>query len=107
MINCNQNSSSDDGKKVTVSIKNSEVYEYDTGIAGDEEGASIEQQASHFEISEINKDSSTQWSAVYKYKPEQGYIGTDNVELKTTQGSDGASPNTDINFITIEIMVTE
>ena len=107
IISCNQDSNSDDENIIAVSIKNSEIYEYQTGISGDEEGVLIEKQASHFEISEIIRDSSTQWSAVYRYKPEQGYIGTDNVEIKTMQGSDGASPNTDIKIIKIEITITE
>ena len=107
IIGCIQNSNAVDEEKISASISNTKVYEYDTGVEGDEEVLYIEKQANYFEISEIVRDSSTQWRGVYRYKPKPNYIGTDYVEIKTIQGSDGASPNTDINIIKIELTVSE
>lgn len=88
-----------------VSISSSEFFEYQTGVSGDEELASIVQQPDHYEISTMVRDSTTDWEAVYRYKPESGFKGTDYVEIKLATGSDGASPNTNINLIKIEITV--
>lgn len=88
-----------------VSINHSELFEYQTGISGDEELATITQQPDHHEISEIVRDSTTNWEAVYKYKPENEFQGTDHVILKLGTGSDGASQHTNIRFIKIEITV--
>ncbi len=79
--------------------------EYNTLIGGDEEGASISIQATHFEISEIVRDSSTNYLAIYRYKPAVDYVGTDSVEIKTSTGSDGASPPTHIEYITINFTI--
>lgn len=87
------------------SINNSELFAYQTGISGDEELATITKQPEHSETSKIVRDSTTNWEAVYKYKPKSGFQGTDHVELKLGTGSDGANQNTDIRFIKIEITV--
>lgn len=88
-----------------VSISSSAVFKYQTGISGDEEMAAIIQQPEHYEISTIVRDSTTNWKAVYKYKPESGFKGTDYVQIKLGTGLDGASPNTNFEIIKIEITV--
>lgn len=94
-----------DLKTEKVTISSSEVFEYRTGLSGDEEEATITQQPDHYEISKVIRDSTTNWESVYRYKPESGFEGTDQVKIKLEAGSDGASPNTDITLITIEITV--
>jgi hypothetical protein len=92
---------------VDVTIKNSEVYEYNTGISGDEEGVSIKTQAKNFEISDIVRNASTRFEAVYRYKPKAGFIGADYIELEIITGSDGASLPKNEKSIKILIHVTK
>lgn len=75
----------------TVSLKNTETFEYPT-VGGDEEGARISVQAKHYSISEIRRGPATNWVAVYVYQPLAGFVGTDSVEIEILTGSDGASP---------------
>lgn len=85
-------------------IKNSETFLYDLKISGDEEGATIKKQALHHEISELSRDSSTNWSVVYKYIPEKDYIGSDYVEIETCTGGTGISCS-DIGLIKISFNI--
>lgn len=90
-----------------VELRNSVIYEYKIGEFGDEEGARITKQAEHYTISEIVRNSSNRWQPVYRYKSEKDYVGTDYVEIETRRGSDGASPNTEIEWIKIQFIVTD
>lgn len=74
-----------------INLKNSESFHYDLHISGDEEGATIIEQANHFEISELNRDETTNWSIVYTYKPEQGFSGSDSVTIETCTGGEGVT----------------
>lgn len=74
-----------------VTLRNDETYALDLNISGDEEGAVITQQALHYEVSELVRDSTTGWSIVYRYIPEQGYTGIDYVEIETCTGGEGVS----------------
>ncbi|MCK0132671.1 hypothetical protein MWU59_14305 [Flavobacteriaceae bacterium F08102] len=89
-----------------ITLKKTENYEYDLGSFGFEEGAWIQTQAKHFEISEVERDINFN-QIIYRYKPALGYIGKDYVEIKTGRGSDGASPSTEIEIIKITFNVTE
>ncbi len=93
-------------KSFNVDLKVNELYEYDTKISGDEEGASISTQACHFEVSEILRESSTNYSCVYKYKPALDYRGADQVEIKLSTGSNGASPSTHFEYIKITFNIS-
>jgi hypothetical protein len=106
-ISCSSDDSNSDAEivKVNASISNSEIYTYNLGSFGDEEGASIEKQAENFEISKLERNFPS-GEIVYTYKPQSGFIGTDYVALKTSKGSNGASPNTNISIIKITIKVT-
>lgn len=64
----------------TISINNSENFEYDLGYFGDEEGANIYTQAEHFEISELNRNEYQQ--IIYTYKTQDGFTGADFVEIR-------------------------
>ncbi|MCA9730623.1 MAG: hypothetical protein H6696_16660 [Deferribacteres bacterium] len=92
---------------VDATIKTSEIYEYHTGISGDEEGAAIKTQAKNFEISEILRNASTNFEAVYRYKSNTGFVGLEYVELELKTGSDGASPPKNIKNIKIALQVTK
>lgn len=105
VIGCQSTSDTGYSEVKKVTISNSEVFEYRTGISGDEEGASIAQQPEHSELSEIVRNSDTQWEAVYKYKANEGFEGIDQVELKLSSGSDGATPNTHVDLVKIEFTV--
>ena len=78
---------------ITVSLKNTDVFQYPT-VGGDEEGAWIVAQATHYGISEIRRNAETHWVATYFYQPAAGFVGSDHVEIEIRTGSDGASPPT-------------
>ena len=90
---------------IPVTLKNTESYNYNTGITGDEDGASIIVQAKHYEVSDIIRNVETNWEAVYKYKPRSGFIGTDYVELELSTGSDGTTPPTKIEIVKLKFIV--
>ena len=105
-LGCKNTTDSNTIEKIEqVTITGSEVFEYPTGISGDEESAAITKQPDHHEISEIVRDSTTDWEAVYRYKAESGFKGTDWVALKLGSGSNSASPNSHLEIITIEFTV--
>jgi hypothetical protein len=80
-------------KSVSVSMRNTAVYQYPT-VGGDEEGATISTQAAHYRVSEIRRNIDTNWVATYVYQPVAGFVGSDYVELEIVTGSDGATPPT-------------
>lgn len=77
-------------ESLSVSMLNTDQYRHPT-VGGDEEGARISMQATHYSVSEIRRDSETNWVATYVYQPTAGYTGTDDVELEILTGSDGAT----------------
>jgi hypothetical protein len=90
-----------------ITLRNSDVYQYPLGISGDEEGAAIIKQAIHYRVSEIKRDKSTNWAAVYFYQPKENYIGNDYVEIELSTGSDGASPSTKVSVMKIKFLITQ
>ena len=86
---------SDSSETVIVYLKNTETFQYRT-VGGDEEGATISVQAAHYSISEIRRDASTDWYAVYVYQSAAGFVGEDHAEVEVMTGSDGASAPTNI-----------
>lgn len=106
-ISCSSDDNQSEGEiiKATASISTSEIYTYNLGSFGDEEGASIEKQAENFEISKLERNFPS-GEIIYTYKPKSGFVGTDYVELKISRGSNGASPNTNISILKITIKVT-
>ena len=105
-FSCNKNEEVTKEKFETVTISKSNTLEYDLGSFGDEEGASIQQQASHFLISKLDREINT-GKIIYRYKADSAYIGTDYVELKAARGSDGASPNDDIIITKLTIRIEQ
>ena len=91
LLSCNKDEPTVPKNEIDVSIKNTEDYKFDFNISGDEEGATIIIQAKHFQLSELIRDSSTNWSVVYYYQPEINFVGTDFIEIETCTGGDGMS----------------
>jgi hypothetical protein len=89
---------------VTVSLKNAEVFQYPT-LGGDEDGARIATQATHYSISEIRRNAETNWVAVYVYQSAPGFVGSDYAELEVLTGSDGASPPTSIKKVALRFVI--
>lgn len=93
-------------KTMDVLLKNTEEYSYDFNISGDEEGASITTQSTHYQTSKLKRDSYTNWSVVYLYKPESGYIGTDYVEIEFCTGGEGTNCE-HIEIVQLHFIITE
>ena len=89
-----------------IDLLNTENYEYDLGSFGDEEGASITIQAEYFEISDLKKIVNSS-KIIYQYVPQEGFVGSDSVEITTNRGSDGASSGNDISTVKVKFNVTE
>lgn len=100
LSNCNKEENEYIANEVNVTIDNSDDYELDLMISGDEESATIQTQAKHFQKSELIRDSSTNWSVVYKYEPQTNYTGTDFVEIETCTGDESTGCS---NFETLRI----
>lgn len=83
---------------VRPSLKNTDTFQYPAHV-GDEEGASVSTQAKHFSVSEVRRDSTTNWDAVYFYQPASGFVGSDYAAIRIYTGSDGASPNDNIKEV--------
>ena len=67
----------------------------------------IIRQALHYEISEIRRDSTTRWVAVYYYQPALGFVGMDVTELEIYSGSDGASAPTETRRVAFRFEVNK
>lgn len=93
-------------ESLSVSILNTDRYRHPT-VGGDEEGARISMQARHYSVSEIRRDSETNWIATYVYQPTAGYTGTDNVELEILGGSDGATAPRIVKKVRLHFLVHE
>jgi hypothetical protein len=79
-------------QSVNQTLKMNEPFQYDLGNFGDEEGATISKQATHFSVSFLEYYSNT-GKIVYHYKPDSNYAGTDEVIIRSARGSDGGGSN--------------
>ena len=93
-----------DNQVIKVTIHSSEDYYYDLGSYGKQERASITRQATHYQLSSMLRDSNS-LNITYKYKPAQGYVGTDEVEIKSEKSSDGSTANDIVILTTIKFTV--
>lgn len=91
-------------KTIEVQLDPNESYQYDLGTFGDEEGVEINRQATRYAISSTDRKLSS-GQVVYTYQPSLNFTGTDEVELKSSRGSDGASANDDIIITTIKFII--
>ena len=90
---------------ISISVGRNETVHYDLGYFGEEEGALISKQASHYLVSKTDRDINT-GKIMYIFTPALGFTGTDEVELKSMRGSDGASANNNIIFTTIRFNIS-
>ena len=90
---------------ISISAGRNETVHYDLGYFGYEENALISKQASHYLVSKLDIDINT-GKIIYTYTPASGFTGTDEVELKSMRGSDGASANNHIIFTTIRFNIS-
>lgn len=88
-----------------VNLTKNGTYHFDLGYFGDEEGAIISIQAIHFFVSKLDRENIT-GKIGYTYTPALNYTGTDEVELKSMRGSDGASANNTIIFTKIKFNIS-
>ena len=93
-------------ESLSVSILNTDRYRHPT-VGGDEEGARISMQARHYSVSEMRRDSDTNWVATYVYQPTVGYTGTDDVELEIFTGSDGATAPQTVKKVRLHFLIHE
>ena len=91
-------------EEINETLKNTESYQK-TLVGGDEEGASIKIQATHYENSELIRDESTNFNVVYHYKPVIDFIGTDFVVIDVTRNKTGVNP--EVQTLKINFTVTE
>jgi len=90
---------------VNATIKANELYQYDLGSFGFEDGATLSRQATHFKISVLEREPIS-GKIIYKYAPALNYIGSDEVEVKSMTGSNGSSPGTTFLITTIKFTIT-
>lgn len=106
LFGCKSTTDSNIHKKTEhISIMSSEIFEYRTGIGGDEELAAVTMHPDYYEISTIVRDSTTNFEAVYRYKPEHGFAGTDWAEVKLGTGWDGVGSDMNYEVIRFEFTV--
>lgn len=91
---------------ITKTISENQSYQYDLGNFGDEEGVSITKQAIHFSKSELVRDVNTA-KIIYNYTPNIDFIGSDEIEIRSERGSNGASSNNQIINTTIKLTITK
>ena len=93
---------------ISVTIKNTNEYihYFNFQICGDEEGGTIIRQPQNAAVSEFVRNKYWDWCLVYKYIPEEGFVGKDYVEIETCTGGVGVSCN-EKEIIKIEFTVVE
>jgi hypothetical protein len=80
-------------RTIQVTLKDSDEYEFPTGMGGDEQGARVSKEPAHAAKSEMVRDLSTNFEPVYRYRPEPGYVGTDQVEITLIDIEIGGGPD--------------
>ena len=95
-------------QSVNQTLKMNEPFQYDLGNFGDEEGATISKQATHFSVSFLENNFNT-GKIVYHYKPDSNYAGTDVVIIRSARGSDGgdSSKNDKILLTSFRFSITK
>ena len=103
---CKKNSTTEPiSQTISKTLRANQSYQFDLGNFGDEEGASISKQATNFSISSVDREINT-GKVIYKYVPATNFVGTDEVEIKSVKGSDGASTNNKIVYTIIKFTIT-
>ena len=91
---------------INVALKQNQSYRYDLGGFGDEEGAGISKQASHYLVSKTFYDTTGLANIFYTYTPAFNYVGIDEVELKSSKGSNGSGYNPRVTYTTLKFTIS-
>lgn len=109
ITSCEKNSPTEENgvtnQIINKTISKNQTFQYDLGNFGDEEGASITKQANHFSTSELVRNINTV-KIIYNYTPTLDFVGTDEIQIRSARGSNGASPNNLIVNTTIKLTIT-
>jgi hypothetical protein len=74
---------------VYIDLSNTQELLIDMEVSGDEEGAQIILPPAHALNSELLRNSSTEWRAIYRYTPDPTYLGADSVFIERCRGGQG------------------
>lgn len=74
---------------VYIDLSNTQELLLDLEVSGDEEGAQIILPPAHALNSELLRNSSTEWRAIYRYAPDPTYLGADSVFIERCRGGQG------------------
>ena len=74
---------------VYIDLSNTQELLLDLEVSGDEEGAKIILPPTHALNSELLRNNSTEWRAIYRYAPDPTYLGADSVFIERCRGSQG------------------
>jgi hypothetical protein len=105
LFSCKRDDSAVPERVIRITVKNTEAGSLDLGGFGDEEGAKITRQASHFEISQIVRI--TNGGVEYQYKPKAQFRGTDSTVIEVYRGSDGVTPSKLSEVVKVIFTVTD
>ena len=72
-----------------IDLSNTQELLLDLEVSGDEEGANIILPPAHALNSELLRNSSTEWHAIYRYAPDPTYLGADSVFIERCRGGQG------------------
>ena len=72
-----------------IDLSNTQELQLDLEVSGDEEGAQIILPPAHALNSELLRNSSTEWRAIYRYTPDPTYLGADSVFIERCRGGQG------------------
>jgi hypothetical protein len=90
---------------INVTVRNTNTFQYPT-VGGDEEGTRISVQARHYRVSQIRRNASTNWVALYIYQPEADYVGSDYTELEVFTNPTGRPENKRVSKVGLSFKVT-
>jgi len=74
---------------VYIDLSNTQELLLDLEVSGDEEGAKIILPPAHALKSDLLRNSSTEWRAIYRYAPDPTYLGADSVFIERCRGGQG------------------
>ena len=72
-----------------IDLSNTQELLLDLEVSGDEEGAQIILPPAHALDSELLRNSSTEWRAIYRYTPDPTYLSADSVFIERCRGGQG------------------
>jgi hypothetical protein len=102
---CKKDDSQNSPVTIQVNMKVNQTFQYNLRYFGDEEGAIMVRQGSHFQTSKLER---LDYEKIkYTYIPLPDYTGTDEIELRAGRGLDGANPNTNIISYIFKIRISD